>query len=68
TQSESRESLLALPSPSNVMEHKEMLIWHKQTLKSEKGYKSRSNDRFGFNTKLCTTAEKKQPLLSLVSP
>ena len=28
---------------------KEMLIWHKQTLKSEKGYKSRSNDRFGFN-------------------
>jgi hypothetical protein len=27
---------------------KEMLIWHKQTLKSEKGYKSRSNDRFGL--------------------
>ena len=27
---ESRESLLAVPSPSNVMEHKEMLICHKQ--------------------------------------
>jgi hypothetical protein len=25
---------------------KEMLIWHKQTFKSEKGYKSRPNDRF----------------------
>ena len=48
TQGESRESLLAMPSPSNVMEHKEMLIWHKETLKSEKGYKSRPNDRFGF--------------------
>ena len=31
TKSESRESLLAMPSPSNVMEHKEMLIWHKET-------------------------------------
>ena len=31
---------------------KEMLIWHKQTLKSEKGYKSRSNDRFGFIAKI----------------
>ena len=48
TQGESRESLLAMPSPSNVMEHKEMLIWHKETLKSEKGYKIRPNDRFGF--------------------
>ena len=48
TKGESRESLLAMPSPSNVMEHKEMLIWHKQTLISEKGYKCRSNDRFGF--------------------
>ena len=28
---------------------KEMLIWYKETLKSEKGYKSRPNDRFGFN-------------------
>ena len=28
---ESKGSLLALPSPSNVMENKEMLIWHKQT-------------------------------------
>ena len=27
---------------------KEMLIWHKQILKSEIGYKSRPNDRFGF--------------------
>ena len=27
---------------------KEMLIWHKETLKSEKGYKIRPNDRFGF--------------------
>ena len=34
---ESKGSLLALPSPSNVMGHKEMLIWHKETLKSEKG-------------------------------
>ena len=49
-QSESRESLLAMPSPSNVMEHKEMLIWHKETWRSEKGYKSRPNDRFGFNS------------------
>ena len=32
------------------MKHKEMLIWHKETLKSEKGYKSRSKDRFGFNS------------------
>ena len=31
---------------------KEMLIWHKQTLKSEKGYKSRSNDRFGLNNRV----------------
>ena len=37
-----------MPSPSNVMEHKEMLIWHKETLKSEKEYKSRPNDRFGL--------------------
>ena len=29
---------------------KEMLIWHKETLKSEKGYKSRPNDRFGFKS------------------
>ena len=36
------------------MEHKEMLIWHKQTLKSEKGYKSRPNDRFGFKPPLFT--------------
>ena len=50
TQGESRESLLAMPSPSNVMEHKEMLIWHKETWRSEKGYKSRPNDRFGFNS------------------
>ena len=28
---------------------KEMLIWHKETLKSENVYKSRPNDRFGFN-------------------
>ena len=29
---------------------KEMLIWHKQTFKSEKGYKSRPNDRFGLKS------------------
>ena len=28
---EIRESLLAVPSPSKVMEHKKTLIWHKQT-------------------------------------
>ena len=48
TQSESRESLLAMPSSSNVMEHKEMLIWNKQTWIRQEWLKSRSNDRFGL--------------------
>ena len=30
TKGESRESLLAMPSPSNVMEHKEMPLWHEK--------------------------------------
>lgn len=35
---ESRAELVqAMPRPSKVIEHKEMLIWHKETLKSEKG-------------------------------